>query len=207
MAGGHTINTMDDVTTVESCPPGADRPVGGPLHKVLVPHRRGWRSIVISITVALAVAVTLLITLPRPDAGTVQVVDLGPAVASASKAPDFAVYVPAPLPAGWYPNSVRFDLAKAGPHLHIGYLAPDHGYVGLEETNTANFWRFVTVMTAGAVFRELITMDGNVWTHLQSDRKSQDSLVWYGPKGVVVLTGTTGLANLKALAASLHVGS
>jgi hypothetical protein len=195
---------MTDLQTRYPHPPGADEPRDGPLRQVLKPNRR---SIAVSVIAALAVAVALLVVLPRPHAGAVQVVDPGPAIAKAKAVPGFAVYTPSPLPAGWYPNSVRFDLAKAGPHLHIGYLAPDHGYAGIEEADLANSWRFVTTQSAGAIFEELITIDGHVWAHVHSDRKVQDTLVWYGPNSVVVVTGTASVANLKALAASLHVGS
>jgi hypothetical protein len=98
-------------------------------------------------------------------------------------------------------------MTSDGPQLHIGYLAPDGGYVGLEEANLPNSWRFVTTRSAGNVFRDLRTIDGQVWAHLQSNRKSQDSLVWYGPNSVVMVTGTTSVPNLERLAASLHVGS
>jgi hypothetical protein len=79
--------------------------------------------------------------------------------------------------------------------------------VGLEEANLPNTWRFVTTRSAGNVFRDLRTIDGDVWAHVHSDRKVQDSLVWYGPNSVVMVTGTTSMANLEQLAASLHVGS
>ncbi|HXR42766.1 MAG TPA: DUF4245 domain-containing protein [Acidothermaceae bacterium] len=200
---GNTLTAMTDLATSHAQPPGSDEPSGGSLRQVLKPNRR---SVAVAAVAVLAVAVALFVVLPRPHAGAVQVVDPGPAIAKAKAVPGFAVYTPSPLPAGWYPNSVRFDRAKAGPHLHIGYLAPDHGYVGIEEAHLANSWRFVTTQSAGAVFKDLITIDGDVWAHVQSDRKVQDTLVWYGPSSVVVVTGTASMANLKALAASLHVG-
>jgi hypothetical protein len=62
------------------------------------------------------------------------------------------------------------------------------------------------MFSAGDVFQNMRTIDGVVWVHLLSDRKSQESLVWYGPHGMVVITGTSSLTNLEQLAASLHVG-
>jgi hypothetical protein len=200
---GENSDTTHDVTLVAPGPPGVDQPPGGTLRQVLAPH---GRAIAVLAAVTLAVAVTLLITLPRPHGDAVRVVDTAPAVAAASKVPGFPVYVPDPLPAGWHADSVRFDHPKAGAHLHIGYLAPDGGYVGLEETNGLKVYTFVTSMSAGAVFRGFVTIDGTDWTRLSSDRKTQDSVVWYGTHSVVVVTGTTSLANLELLAASLHVG-
>lgn len=180
-------------------PPGAE---GATLREAMRPSRR---SLAVWVVAILAVAIGLLVALPTPRADTVIPVDPSPAIEKATAVPGFAVFVPEPLPSGWQPNSVRFQQTKTGPELHIGYLAPDGGYVGLEEANPPNSWRFVTMRSAGNVFQDLRTISGQVWAHLGSDRKSQDSLVWYGPHSVVVVTGTTSVANLEQLAASLHV--
>ena len=188
----------------EVVPPGTDEPRGGTIAQVLAPR---WRSIAISVGATLVAAVVLLVALPRPHADAVHVVDPSKSIALADGWPDFPVYTPSPLPAGWYPNSARFGLDWVGALLHIGYLAPDGGYVGLEQTTGANRKLFVSTMSAGAIFDGLVTVDGTVWTHLQSDRKVQDSLVWYGPDTVVIVTGTASVAELEQLAGSLHVGS
>jgi len=184
-------------------PVGGGRRARAELRQILAPHRR---SIIALATVTVAVAVALLLALPRPQADAVKVVDPARAIERAQSTPDFPVYTPTPAPAGWYCNSARFGHDWIGAVLHIGYLAPDGGYAGVEETTGANKRIFVSTMSAGAIFDGLVTVDGQVWTHLQSDRKKQDSLVWYGPQSVVVVTGTTNVSNLEALAASLHVG-
>jgi hypothetical protein len=201
-AGAPTPPAPEPVATIDIYPPGADQPRFGPLRHLLAP---GWRSIVVSAGLVLAVAVALLAALPRPDSAEVRVVDPSHAIAQAASQPGFPVYLPMPLPAGWYPNSARFDHAKTGPHLHIGYLTPDHAYAGLEESSGTNRTLFVTNMAAGAVFQEAVLIDGQLWVHVASDRKKQDSLVWYGPQTTVIVTGTTTVQNLTAFAASLHV--
>ncbi len=183
-------------------PPGADRADPATRRDLWRPNRR---SLVTWGIAVLAIAIGLVLALPRPNAGTVIPVDPSAAIAQATAVPGFAVYVPEPLPSGWQPNSAGFRQTKDGPELHVGYLAPDGGYVGLEEANLPNSRRFVTLNSAGNVAVDLRTIDGQVWAHLQSNRKSQDSLVWYGPHSVVMVTGTTSLANLEELAASLHV--
>jgi hypothetical protein len=185
-------------------PPGAD-PVNAPgLRQILAPR---WRSIAALAAVTVVAAVALLVALPRPHADAVRVVNPQAAIKRAQSMPQFPVYTPSPLPAGWYPNSARFGHDWIGAMLHIGYLAPDGGYAGLEETTGANKRIFVSTISAGAIFDSLVTIDGVVWAHLNSDRKKQDSLVWYGPRSVVIVTGTTSVANLEEFAASLHVGS
>jgi hypothetical protein len=195
------------MVTLQVRPPGSDPATGSASQRVREALRPNRRSLIVAVVAVLAVAVGLLIALPRPNADTVIPVDPSSAIEQAEAVPGFAVYLPEPLPAGWQPNSARFELTKDGPQLHIGYLAPDGGYVGLEEANLPNTWRFVTTRSAGNVFRDLRTIDGDVWAHVHSDRKVQDSLVWYGPNSVVMVTGTTSMANLEQLAASLHVGS
>jgi len=195
------------MVTLQVRPPGSDPATRGAsrgFRDVLRPHRR---SVLVSVIAVLAVAIGLLIALPRPQADTVIPVAPSAAISKATAVPGFAVFLPEPLPAGWQPNSARFEMTNDGPQLHIGYLAPDGGYVGLEEANLPNTWRFVTTRSAGNVFRDLRTIDGQVWAYLESDRKVQDSLVWYGPNSVVMVTGTTSVPNLERLAASLHVGS
>lgn len=187
------------VGTIELYPPGADaQRFGSP---VFAPR---WRAIAVAAGIVLAVAVTLLLALPKPNSASVRVVDPTRAIAQASAVPGFSVYVPSPLPDGWFPDSARFDHAETGPHLHIGYLTPDHGYAGLEESSGSNRWLFVDNMAAGAVLKDAVVIDGQLWVQMASDRKQQDSLVWYGPQTTVVVTGTTTLDNLKAFAASLH---
>ncbi|MGH8889771.1 MAG: DUF4245 family protein [Acidothermaceae bacterium] len=189
--------------TAVTPPPGADTPLGGGLREVLMPR---WRTIAISVVATIAVALALLLALPRPHASAVKVINPAKSIAVARTIPNFPLYLPSPLPAGWYPNSSRFSLDWIGAVLHIGYLAPDGGYIGLEQTTGANKRVFVSTISAGAVFDGMVTVAGVAWFHLQSDRKSQDSLVWYGPRSVVVVTGTTTVANLERFAASLPVG-
>ena len=188
------------VGAIELYPPGADaQRFGSP---VFAPR---WRSIAVFAGLVLAVALTLLLALPGPNPASVRVVDPSRAIAQASAIPGFPVYVPSPPPSGWFPNSARFDHAQTGPHLHIGYLTPDQAYAGLEESSGANRWLFVDSMAAGAVLKDAVVIDGQLWVQMSSARKQQDSLVWYGPQTTVVVTGTTTLDNLKAFAASLHV--
>jgi len=193
---------MDDVLTPDARPPGADEAWRGPLRHALRPR---WRAIAISSGLVLAVAVALLAALPSPHSDAVRAIDPEPTVAQAASYPGFIARTPSPLPAGWTPNSARFSTAWVGAVLHLGYLAPDGGYVGIEQTNGANRKLFVDTMAAGAVDDDVVSVDGVPWVHLRSDRKVQDSLVWYGPTMVIVVTGTSSVANLERLAASLHV--
>lgn len=192
--------TIDPVLTV---PPGVDDPPAGPLRQVLRPR---WRAIAVWVGVLVAVAIVLDVVLPTPRAREVRVVDPKPSIAAAQGVAGFPLFLPSPLPAGWHPDSARFDrTGRLAPLLHIGYLAPDGGYAGLEETTTPRLASFGAVMSAGGVVVGVDDIDGAYWVEEQSNRKPQTTLVWYGSHGAVLVTGTTSLANLQALAASLHV--
>lgn len=188
-------------------PPGVDEwPPGEPWRRVVrhVVDPR-WRSVVVSVVLVLAVAITLLVALPRPRAGAVKAIDPAPVVAEALAYPGFVAYTPDPLPVSWTPNSARFSTAWVGPVLHIGYRAPDGGYVGIEQTTGTNSRLFVDTEAAGAVPDGTVAINGVTWWKYQSDRKQQDSLVYYGPSSTLVITGTASDAELQQLAASLHI--
>jgi hypothetical protein len=207
MHGGDTsagTGTVDDVAIVGLPAPGVDAPAGGALRQVLA-VRRG--SVLAWIAGGLAAALMLFFLLPRPHADEVRPVDPTAAITAARQQPGFVVYASAQAPAGWHSDSALFHVVKGEAQLHIGYLAPDGGYAGLEETDARDSWRFVERMTAGGITEGVVRVGDSVWFHMLSDRKNQQSLVWYGPHSTVVLTGVTGLAGLTRFAASLNVGS
>jgi hypothetical protein len=65
---------------------------------------------------------------------------------------------------------------------------------------------FVAQMTADGDLVDLVTINGVVWAHDVSSRKStQQSLIYYAPTTTTVITGTSSLADLTQLAASLQI--
>jgi hypothetical protein len=188
-------------------PPGADRPRGGTLKDVARP---AWRSIVTATSIAVVAALLLYIVLPRPHASAVKVVNPSSVIAQAMKRAPAIVHLPDPLPAGWRVDSAHFEVTSPGAHLHLGFAGPDNGINGLEETNfTAKHTDikiFVAQNTADGKLVDLVDINGVIWNHDQSTRlASQQSLIFYGPSTTIVVTGTSSLANLTQLAASLHI--
>ncbi len=188
-------------------PPGADTPRDATLAQAIRPH---WRSISIAMSAALVVAVVLLIVLPSQRSAAVRVVDTAPAIAQARQIAPAIVRIPTPLPAGWHADSSDFESAGSGAHLHLGYVGPDHGYNGVEDSNYsskhAGLKVFVAQMTADGAVINTVAIHGVLWVHLISNRKSsQQSLVEYTPTITTVVTGTSSLRNLENLAASLQI--
>jgi hypothetical protein len=188
-------------------PPGADTPRNGSLKQVARP---AWRSIVIAASIAVVVAVVLYIVLPTPHDSAVKVVNPTSVIAKAMKQAPGIVHLPDPLPAGWRPDSAHFEVTAPGAHLHIGYAGPDNGINGLEETNFTSKHTdlkiFVAQNTADGKLVDLVSINGVIWNHDVSTRlKAQQSLIFYGPTTTVVVTGTSSLADLTQLAASLQI--
>jgi hypothetical protein len=195
------------VTSVETehpaiaVPPGVDPP-GASLAQVLRPGRRS----LVTFTVAgLVVAVVLLLVLPRPHAGAVKAIDPTRTVERAKLLGTLPVYVPAALPAGWVADSVNLDAGKGRERLDVGYRAPDFGYVGLVETSAVRWRSVMSQSTAGGRQEDYVTINGQLWVHLLSTRRTLQSLVWFGPRSEVILAGTTTLANLEQFATSLNI--
>jgi hypothetical protein len=184
-----------------SAPPGADRP-DAQLKDVLRPSRK---LVAVLSGIALALGATLFVVLPRPHADAVSAVNTSPTLERAQRLGVLPVFVPTPLPAGWVADSVHLDAKPGRAHLHIGYRAPDNNAVGLEEMSASPRRALVSQITEGGGYKGNIELNGQTWQWLQSGRRSLPSLIWVSPRGVVIVTGTTTLATIEQLAASLPV--
>ncbi|MDQ1539357.1 MAG: hypothetical protein QOH29_83, partial [Actinomycetota bacterium] len=81
----------------------------------------------------------------------------------------------------------------------------DFGFVGLVQTSSVRWRAVVSQSTAGGRQVDYVTINGQLWVHLQSTRRTLESLVWFGPRSEVILAGTTTLANLEQFATSLNI--
>jgi hypothetical protein len=188
-------------------PPGSDIPRGGSLKLV---GRPAWRPIAIATSIAVIAALVLFVVLPTPHDSAVKVVDPTSVIAKAMKQAPEIVHLPDPLPAGWRVDSAHFEVTAPGAHLHIGYAGPDNGINGLEETNVTSKHTdikiFVAQNTADGTLVDLVSINGVIWNHDASSRlAAEQSLIFYGRTTTIVVTGTSSLADLTQLAASLHI--
>ncbi len=189
-------------TPLPPAPPGLDRPVGGSMRTVLRPD---WRSIVLAVAATLTVALVLAFTLPAPNPETVVAANAVPALEKARQAAEFPVYVPDPLPPGWHVDSARVDRVVGKFHLHVGYVSPSAGEIGLEQAPPDVSPSFVTRMTGGGQVQGFIDVDGVWWVYYRGSGRITDALVQFGERSTIVISGTSNLANLENFARSLKV--
>ncbi|MDO5711597.1 MAG: DUF4245 domain-containing protein [Micrococcales bacterium] len=171
--------------------------------------RGGWRSLVISMGVLLAIVALWIALLPRPSATPRPAVDVAASAAYVSASSGTTLYVPS-LPAQWRATSVRATDTASVPGWHAGYTQTDddRAYVAVEETKATGgpsdeVWIAAVMKTAPQ--RETRTIGGRSW-RLFSDGGDPErrSLVARLGSTLVVVTGLADLDVLAGAAESLR---
>ena len=88
-------------------------------------------------------------------------------------------------------------------YLHVGFVAPDNDYAGLDEAigNSTAFIK-ATLGTNGLTQTGTTTVNGATWSERTSQR-GESALVKVSHDLTVVITGSTSPTNQRTLAASL----
>ncbi|WP_435192902.1 DUF4245 domain-containing protein [Streptomyces sp. NRRL F-5630] len=160
------------------------------------------RDMILSLGVIVAIAAGIWIFVPHDDSrDPVKRVDYRVELATAQRAAAYPVVAPEGLPKTWKATSVRYR-AQDGDAWHLGYLDPREKYVAVEQStkDPAEFIGNVTqdARESGAVTR----INGRDWQPYKGDR--YDALVLREGKSTTVVTGSAGLAQLKAFAEALR---
>lgn len=121
-------------------------------------------------------------------AEAVKTVDYADQTAAAKKVSSDAL-VPNGLPSSWRATSVRFEPTPLS--LHIGFVTPADKYAALEETTG----------DASSLLRALGVRGGGPE---RQTKKGEIALVITHGRATAVVTGSAGLVELRALAASLR---
>lgn len=153
--------------------------------------------------VIIVVAVTLVIVWrPKPDA--VKPVDPAGAVTQVTMQKDFPPLVPTGLPEEWIVTSGRYEptaKSEGRPVFHVGYVTPSGEYAQVQETSTtsAGFLAESTGKGSASGTRQAGARTWQVWT---GDKRT--SLVLVDDAHAVIVSGTGGIDEVAALAASLQ---
>lgn len=156
------------------------------------------------ILVILAVTLIFVPGLLHPSKSQrVQPVDYSDVVIGFKQVTGQLADVPANLPATWKATSRSLAHDKTFAHLHIGFVAPDNNYAGLEEAtgDPATFIK-TTLGSKGLAPTGTTTINGQTWTERTSQR-GETSISRTSNLITVVITGSTSLTNQKELAAAL----
>ncbi|ASY34808.1 MULTISPECIES: DUF4245 domain-containing protein [unclassified Streptomyces] len=160
------------------------------------------RDMILSLGVIVAIAAGIWILVPHDDSkDPVARVDYRVELATAQRAAAYPVAAPEGLPKTWKATSVRYR-AQDGDSWHLGYLDPHEKYVAVEQStkDPAEFIENVTqeARSSGAATR----INGRDWQPYKGDR--YDALVLREGRSTTVVTGSAGLAQLKAFAEALR---
>jgi hypothetical protein len=167
-------------------------------------QRAGWQSMVLSMAVVVGIVLALLLLVPRVNSVTQPPVNVGFGARAASSQVEFTPSVPAGLPQGWRPTSVRTTRSTAGVLMwHVGYQTPNQQYAAVQQGKDAPAeWVRAQVNRAATAGTERV--GGAEWRRYIRADKTQNSLVRVHGGVTTVVTGTAGFEELAQLASSLR---
>jgi len=176
------------------------KPTGRPNARL----RQSLGDMVRSMAVVLVVVAAILLVTWRPKPDAVKPVDPAIAVTLVTMQKEFPPLIPQGLPTGWVLTSARFEpTAKSNgqPVFHLGYVTPSGQYAQVEES-TATSAGFLNETTDGGVAGATRQVGDRMWQQWSSD--GRQSLVSVDSTHAVVISGTGGVDEVAALAASLQ---
>ena len=167
-------------------------------------QRASWQSMVLSLAVVLGIVLVLLALVPRVNSVTQPPLDVGPAVAPASRELGFTPSLPQGLPEGWRATSVRVTRSTADVLMwHVGYQTPSQQYAAVQQGRDAPAdWVRQQVNRAPQVGTERV--GGQSWVRYIRTDKLQNSLVLRNGRLTTIVTGTAGFDELAFLASRLQ---
>ncbi len=153
--------------------------------------------------VPLVLLVLIAVWVFWPRTGTrVHVVDPSADLRGASRIASYHVVSPQGLPPGWQPTSSRVDQPTSTVvTVEVGYLSPGEKYARYVQTNLRTD-ELLAAQLPGAAADGTAMVRGQAWQRYRTNR-GEIALVLPGTVTLLV-TGSAGLDELSALAASLH---
>lgn len=130
-------------------------------------------------------------------------VDTAQTVADARRDAGFPVLAPGALPKGWTASSATFEKGAPGSVLRLGYLAADGAGLQLVESDRPADQFLPGELGTDAQPGNLVTIGGRQWRSYPSARGGTHGLVLAQDRDTIVIVGTGGDEDLRALAASL----
>lgn len=154
-------------------------------------------NLLLALGATLAIALTLVMIVPRDDSNLIKPVDYKPIAENVQSSTGLDVLAPAELPTGWWVNSARWSAAPADgvQSWHIGFVGPKNQYVGVDQAFKTNpTW--VAQKLLGYEMVTMMTAYGNwsVSEYKGTTDKNRDQPLWFYQLGdgeqTVFLTGT-----------------
>ena len=167
------------------------------------PRRQaGVRDMVLSLGVIFAFIALGWPAFVNREPQTVRTVDVAAALVAARASTPYALLSPVGLEAGWRPTSAYVNKPPA-TGFHIGFVTPTDKYAAVEQTNAPIAEALRAVLGEGSVPGETATIGGELWDLRESATRTH-ALVRTANGVTIIVTGTSGRAELQTLAESLH---
>jgi uncharacterized protein DUF4245 len=153
-------------------------------------------------------AALIIVLTPRPVTQIAAPVSYQGDLVKFRRLAPYPVLAPAALPAGWQAVSSRLDVVPGGAvSWHLGYVAPSGLMASLEESSERPA-PFILRMTNNGDILPPLRAGGQWWARRWRADKDQRSMYRSAPGAfTIVVTGTSGWAELSALASSLTTQS
>jgi hypothetical protein len=120
-------------------------------------------NLLLALGATLAIALTLVLIVPRDDSNLIKPVDYKPIAENVHTSTGLDVLAPAELPTGWWVNSARWSAAPADgvQSWHIGFVGPKNQYIGVDQAFKTN----ATWVSQKLVGYEMVTVyESGQWT-------------------------------------------
>ncbi|MEJ7756432.1 MAG: DUF4245 domain-containing protein [Nocardioidaceae bacterium] len=157
-----------------------------------------------SIVVLLVLIVGIGALFTRTDTSSSSVaptVDYEAVAATAASLAPFELLAPSALPEGWRATSATFDKGDP-PRWHLGVLANEEEYVGLEQT-TLGEEATIDAFAGGTSAAGATMVDGQTWNVRRDAEAGRTALVRNSGGVTTLVIGTISQTDLEVYAASL----
>jgi hypothetical protein len=170
--------------------------------------RKTTRDMVLSLAViGIPIAAVLLIepSTPGSPVNAIGTTAFQQTLGAARVAEPFPLLVPHGLSSGWRATSETYQEPGNGPaDWHVGYLAPDGGYVDLDQT-TEPLGDFLNDQGSDATQGPQVQIGGKYWQYYSGTKPAALTtiLVQDSGKYTVIVAGSAPLRELESFAQSL----
>lgn len=158
------------------------------------------RSIAVLMAIVL-VAFGLVSWLTPSNPSPVRTIDYKSVAADAARVAPFDIAVPDSLPEGWRATSASYESGGA-PAWHLGVLATEQEFVGLEESTLAEA-AMVQRYADGSEDAGTTSVDGQAWAVRRNADSGETILVRQVSGVTTLLVGTVSQTDLEIYASSL----
>lgn len=156
-------------------------------------------NLVLALGATVAIALILVMIVPRDDSNLIKPVDYKPIAASVKASAGIEVFAPNKLPDGWWVNSARWAAAPADgvQYWHIGFVGPKNQYVGVDQAFKSNATWIANRITGFE--QKTVSADGigggwGLATYQGSTDKTKGQKIWlflhFATQEAVLIQGT-----------------